>query len=143
MIYIINYISLFYPSLLIYHNKQTFRTCVQDGKMRKNRRFSRGRTKNQNVRSVFRAAYKLVHLYTNLKIKPLNQNPTKPSKIKHFTHFHTKISISHPISSSPSKINTFTHHTIQISTNNSNHFLPIQIQKSQENRHFHRLPTFH
>ena len=58
--------------------------------MRKNRRFSRGRTKNQNVRSVFRAAYKLDHLYTNLKIKPLNQNPTKPSKIKHFTHFHTK-----------------------------------------------------
>ena len=71
---------MFYPSLLIYHNKQTFRTRVQDGKMRKNRRFSRGRTKNQNVCSVFPAAYKLVHLYTNLIFKHSNKIPPNPVK---------------------------------------------------------------
>ena len=74
-----------------------------------------GRTKNQNVCSVFPTAYKLVHLYTNFILKPLNKNPIKPSKIKHFTHFKPKTLISHPISSNPTKINTFfTHHTTQI-----------------------------
>ena len=38
----------------------------------------------------------------------INRKYHKPSKIKHFTHFHTKKSISHPISSNPTKINTST-----------------------------------
>ena len=125
MIYIVNYISLLYPSTSTCHNKQTFRTCVPDGKMRKNRRFSRGRTKNQNVCSIFPAAYKLDHLYTNLKIKPLNQNPTKPSKIPTFQISTPKIPISLLISLNPKKINTFTHLIPQISNHNQNHFLPI------------------
>ena len=60
------------------------------GKMGKNRAFYIGGTKNQNKCSVFRAAYKLLHPHTNLKIKHLNKNPIKPSKIKHFAHFNPK-----------------------------------------------------
>ena len=59
------------------------------------------------------AAYKLVHLYTNLKTKPLNQNLIKPSKIKNFTNLSYQTPISHQISSNPTKISTFTHHTPQ------------------------------
>ena len=86
------------------------------GKMGKNRPLWVGRTKNQNKCSVFLAAYKLVHLHTNLKIKPLNQNPPNPNKITTFQTSTPKIPISHPISSNLTKINTFTHHTTQIQT---------------------------
>ena len=82
--------------------------------MGKNRLFQGGGAKNQNKCSVFPAAYKLVHLHTNFILKHLNKNPTKPSKIKHFTNSLIKTLISHPISSNPTKINTFTHHTTQI-----------------------------
>ena len=87
--------------------------------MGKNRRINGGGSKNSNKCSVFPAAYKLLHLYTNFILKPLNKNPINPSKIKHFTHFNPKTPISHLISSNPTKINTFAHitpkpqHTIQ------------------------------
>ena len=68
-------------------NKQMFGF----GKMGKYRLLIMGRTKNQNMRSVFQATYKLVHLHTNFILKHLNKNPIKPSKIKHFTHFNPKI----------------------------------------------------
>ena len=64
--------------------------CSTFGKMGKNRAFYIGGTKNQNKCSVFRAAYKLLHPHTNLKIKHLNKNPIKPSEIKHFAHFNPK-----------------------------------------------------
>ena len=58
--------------------------------MGKNRRINGGGSKNSNKCSVFPAAYKLLHPHTNLKIKHLNKNPIKPSKIKHFAHFNPK-----------------------------------------------------
>ena len=81
--------------------------------MGKNRLFQGGATKNQNKCSVFPAAYKLVHLYTNFILKHLNKNLIKPSKIKHLINLSYQIQISHPISSNPTKINTFTNLTPQ------------------------------
>ena len=48
--------------------------------MGKNRRFEIGGAKNQNKCSVFRAAYKLVHLYTNLIFKHSIQNLQNTTK---------------------------------------------------------------
>ena len=50
------------------------------GKMGKNRAFYIGGTKNQNKCSVFPAAYKLVHLHTNLIFKHSIQNLQTPTK---------------------------------------------------------------
>ena len=64
--------------------------CSTFGKMGKYRLFESGGSKNQNKCSVFQAAYKLVHLYTNFILKSLNKNLIKSSKIKHFTNFNPK-----------------------------------------------------
>ena len=75
--------------------------------MGKNRLFLSRGIKNYNKRSVFPAAYKLVHLHTNFILKTPNKNPTKPNKIPTFHPSTSKILISPPISSNPTKINTF------------------------------------
>ena len=75
---------------MFYFRSEIHKHMFDFGKMGKNRAFYIGGTKNQNKCSVFRAAYKLLHPHTNLKIKHLNKNPIKPSKIKHFAHFNPK-----------------------------------------------------
>ena len=77
-----------YSALIVQFLK--YKQMFYFGKMGKNRAFYIGGTKNQNKCSVFRAAYKLLHPHTNLKIKHLNKNPIKSSKIKHFAHFNPK-----------------------------------------------------
>ena len=76
-------------ALIVQTQNQNIRSIL--GKMGKNRRIKSGGTKNPNKRSVFPAAYKLVHLYTNFIFKPLNKNYIKPSKIKHFTNLSSQI----------------------------------------------------
>ena len=60
--------------------------CLAFGNLGKYRLFVSGGIKNQNKCSVFPAAYKLLHLHTNLKIKPLKQNIQKSNKIPIFNH---------------------------------------------------------
>lgn len=54
--------------------------------MGKNRSFEIGGTKNQNKCSVFRAAYKLLHLHTNLIFKYSIQNLQNTTKSPFFHH---------------------------------------------------------
>ena len=80
-------------SIILFPNSPVFKiqTFVLFSVKWENTDFLRvGGGKNQNVCSVFPAAHKLVHLHTNFIFNPLNKNPIKPSKIKHFTHFNHK-----------------------------------------------------
>ena len=99
-----NFFILFYS--LVFKNKTYVRLSV---KWEKTERSWVGGVKNWNGSVVFHSGHKLVHLHTNLKIKLPNQNPIKPSKIKHLTNSYYQTPISHPISSNPKKINTFIH----------------------------------
>ena len=65
--------------------------CLIFGKMGKNRGFEIGGTKNQNKCSVFRAAYKLLHLHTNLIFKHSIQNLQNPTKSSLFNQSNPKI----------------------------------------------------
>ena len=111
--------------------------------MGKNRRFIVGRTKNQNMCSVFQAAYKLVHLYTNLILKHLNKNLIKPSKIKHLINLYYQIQISYSISSNPTKINTFTHPTPKSQPLIQTTFFLYKYKNPKKNPHFYRLLVSH
>ena len=132
----LSYILVIVNTKIRYFQKYFYRTyvrlfivnqniCSILGKMGKNRLFKEGRTKNQNVCSVFPAAYKLLHLHTNFILKHLNKNLIKPSKIKHLINLYYQTLISHPISSNPTKIHTFTNLIHPIPNHNPNHFLPI------------------
>ena len=66
--------------LVKYPSFQNQNICSVFGKMEKDRHFEIGGSKNQNKCSVFPAAYKLVHLYTNLIFKHLNKNYKNPVK---------------------------------------------------------------
>ena len=70
----------------VFKNKTYVRLSVKWEKTDSYSRVIVGRIKNQNKCSIFPTAYKLVHLHTNLKIKPLNQNHHKPTKIPLFHH---------------------------------------------------------
>ena len=92
------YIQL-HPVLMDIRTDQARQTYVRLSVKWEKTDFSKvGGTKNQNICSIFPVAYKLVHLHTNFILKHLNKNPTKPSKIKRFTHFNPKILISYLIS---------------------------------------------
>ena len=70
------------------------------------------------------------------KFKNCQENP-------YFLILYTNfILISYPISSNPTKINTFTYLPSQIPTTNTNHFLPIQIQKTKEKSTFSPIINF-
>ena len=113
------------------------------GKMGKNRRIKSGGTKNQNKCSVFPAAYKLVHLHTNLIFKhsiqnlqnitksPLPNHPTTKSKYRTQYRQTQLKSILLPIQHTKSKP------TIQTT------FFLYKYKNPKKNPHFHRLPTFH
>ena len=80
---ILLYVLLYYyinTKICPYSPDPNTNICSNLGKMGKNRAFYIGGTKNQNKCSVFQAAYKLLHLHTNLIFKHSIQNLQNTTK---------------------------------------------------------------
>ena len=113
------------------------------GKMGKNRRIKGGGSKNSNKCFVFPAAYKLVHLHTNLIFKHSIQNLQNTTKSP-FSH--------HPIQKSQYRTQyrqTQLKSTLPpiLNHNQKPQFKPlssyINTRILRKIPHFYRLPTFH
>ena len=111
-----------YSAQIVQIQKQNI--CSTFGKMGKNRRIKGGGSKNSNKCSVFPAAYKLVHLHTNLIFKHSIQNLQNTTKSP-FSHHPIQNSNIAPNIVKPKENQHFNTPHNSIPINNLNHFLHI------------------